>query len=75
MSDSNWRYNTEVTNGTSNTTPGRCPKHNFPLDDIPTPPRNKKLTKGKIFKGNLKSKESMNPQTLWKKYFHLRKIS
>ena len=53
MSDSNWRYNTEVTNGTSNTTPGRCPKHNFPLDDIPTPPRNKKLTKGNKFKGKL----------------------
>ena len=62
MSDSNWRYNTEVTNGTSNTTPGRCPKHNFPLDDIPTPPRNKKLTKGKICEEN-QNHQSMDPQS------------
>ena len=45
MTDSNWRYNTEVTNGTSNTAAVRCPKHNLPLDDIPTPPPT--LTKGK----------------------------
>ena len=44
MTDPNWRYGTEVTNGTSNVSAGRCPKHNLPLDDIPTPPPT--LTKG-----------------------------
>ena len=52
MTDPNWRYSTEVTNGTSNVSAGRCPKHNLPLDDIPTPPPT--LTKGNFILGQAK---------------------
>ena len=62
MTDPNWRYGTEVTNGTSNVSAGRCPKHNLPLDEIPTPPPT--LTKGIIWY-NLRIRYMQNIKYLW----------